>query len=217
LLKPPGEFGADIVVGDAQPCGNFLSFGGPSAGYMACRKDFVRQLPGRLAGMTVDNRGNRAFTLTLQTREQHIRRAKATSNICTNQALNALAMLVYLTMIGPQGLKQLASISLNRAHYLADRLSEIAGVQVLFQQPFFNEFVISLNRPVSDVLERLQQRGIIGGINLSRFYPQLKNALLVAVTETNSAGELDAYAKELKLVLSEKEGERESELRLSTV
>jgi glycine dehydrogenase subunit 1 len=106
---------------------------------------------------------------------------------------------------------------LNRAHYLADRLSEIAGVQVLFQQPFFNEFVISLNRPVNDVLERLQQRGIIGGINLSRFYPQLKNALLVAVTETNSAGELDAYAKELKLVLSEKEGERESELRLSTV
>jgi glycine dehydrogenase subunit 1 len=217
LLKPPGDLGADIVVGDAQPCGNFLSFGGPSAGYMACRKDFVRQLPGRLAGMTVDNRGNRAFTLTLQTREQHIRRAKATSNICTNQALNALAMLVYLTMIGPQGLKQLASISLNRAHYLADRLSEIDGVELLFKQPCFNEFVISLNRPAAGVLDRLQQRGIIGGINLSRFYPQLKHAILVAVTETNSASELDAYAKQLKLVLSEKEGECESELRLSTV
>jgi len=217
LLQPPGELGADIVVGDAQPCGNFLSFGGPSAGYMACRKDFVRQLPGRLAGMTVDNRGNRAFTLTLQTREQHIRRAKATSNICTNQALNALAMLVYLTMIGPQGLRQLASISLNRAHYLAERLCDIEGVQLLFANPYFNEFVISLNRPAAGVLERLKQRGIIGGINLSRFYPQLKNAILVAVTEMNNASELDAYAKQLKLVLSEKEGERESELRLSTV
>jgi len=217
LLKPPGDFGADIVVGDAQPCGNFLSFGGPSAGYMACRKEFVRQLPGRLSGMTVDNRGNRAFTLTLQTREQHIRRAKATSNICTNQALNALAMLVYITMIGPQGLKQLASISLNRAHYLADRLTEIAGVELMFQKPYFNEFVIGLDRPVAGVLDRLKERGIIGGIDLSRTYPQLKNAILVAVTEMNSVSELDAYAKQLKLVLTEKKGEAEAELRLSTV
>ncbi|HEY9773275.1 MAG TPA: aminomethyl-transferring glycine dehydrogenase subunit GcvPA [Planktothrix sp.] len=200
LLTPPGLFGADIVVGDAQPCGNSLSFGGPSAGFMACRKDFVRQLPGRLAGMTVDNRGNRAFTLTLQTREQHIRRAKATSNICTNQALNALAMLVYLTMMGPQGIKQLASISLQRANYLADKLAKIAGVKLLFT-PFFNEFAVALEQPVDHVLEQLKQRGILGGLALKQFYPELDNALLVAVTEMNSVEELDRYAAELAAVL----------------
>jgi glycine dehydrogenase subunit 1 len=204
LLKPPGDFGADIVVGDAQPCGNFLSFGGPSAGYMACRKDFVRQLPGRLSGMTVDNRGNRAFTLTLQTREQHIRRAKATSNICTNQALNALAMLVYLTMMGPQGMKQLANISLNRAHYLAEKLVKIPGVKLAFpQQPYFNEFTIALEQPAKVVLEKLKHRGILGGIGLELFYPDLKNCFIAAVTEMNTPEELDTFVDELRAVLSE--------------
>jgi glycine dehydrogenase subunit 1 len=212
LLTPPGEFGADIVIGDAQPCGNFLSFGGPSAGYMACRKDFVRQLPGRLAGMTLDNRGNRAFTLTLQTREQHIRRAKATSNICTNQALNALAMLVYLTMMGPQGLHQLAKISVSRAHYLAEQLCKIDGVKLAFDQPYFNEFAIALDRPAKPVLERLKERGILGGIGVELFYQDLKNVMIVAVTEMNQADELDRYAKVLKEVLGERSDRAETKV-----
>jgi glycine dehydrogenase subunit 1 len=202
LLTPPGEFGADIVVGDAQPCGNSLSFGGPSAGYMACRKDFVRQLPGRLAGMTVDNRGNEAFTLTLQTREQHIRRAKATSNICTNQALNALAMLVYLTAMGPKGLKQLASIGAHRAHYLADELAKIDGVKLTFKQPFLNEFVVTIDADLAPVATELKERGILCGLQLSTFLPEMGNELLIAVTEMNSKADLDRYATQLKDVLA---------------
>lgn len=198
LLTPPGEFGADIVVGDAQPCGNSLSFGGPSAGYMACRKDFIRQLPGRLAGMTVDNRGNRAFTLTLQTREQHIRRAKATSNICTNQALNALAMLVYVTAMGPGGLKQLCTISTQRAHYLAEQLTKIDGVKLAFDKPFFNEFVIEVKQPVQALLTSLKEKNVLAGIDLSFFKPELKNHILVAVTEMNTREDLDKFVTEMK-------------------
>jgi glycine dehydrogenase subunit 1 len=202
LLTPPGKFNADIVIGDAQPCGNYLSFGGPSAGYMATRKEYVRQLPGRLAGMTVDNRGQRAFTLTLQTREQHIRRAKATSNICTNQALNALAMLVYITMLGPQGLHDTAEVSVKRAHYLAERLCAIQGVSLLFDQPYFNEFALQLPRPAAEVLDELKQRGILGGIDISKFYEDRKNAILVAVTEMNSVQELENYISTMSEVLT---------------
>ncbi|CAN5197560.1 aminomethyl-transferring glycine dehydrogenase subunit GcvPA [soil metagenome] len=206
LLKAPGDLGADIVVGDAQSCGNFLSFGGPSAGYMACRKEFIRQLPGRLAGMTLDNRGQRAFTLTLQTREQHIRRAKATSNICTNQALNALAMLVYLTCMGPQGLRELADISLQRAHYLAEKLTAIEGVKLTFEQPFFNEFAMTLpaSAKVQDVLDELKGKGILAGIDLSTNYPDLGNSLLVAVTEMNPVAELDQFVEVLTATLAAK-------------
>jgi glycine dehydrogenase subunit 1 len=203
LLTPPGDFGADIVVGDAQPCGNSLSFGGPSAGYMACRKDFIRQLPGRLAGMTVDNRGNRAFTLTLQTREQHIRRAKATSNICTNQALNALAMLVYVTAMGPGGLKQLCNISAQRAHYLAEQLTKIDGISLAYKGPFLNESVIQVQQPVSTVLNVLKERGVLGGVDLSTFHPELKNHILIAVTEMNSREDLDKFIQELTNVVAE--------------
>ncbi len=201
LLTPPGEFGADIVIGDAQPCGNYLSFGGPSAGYMACRQDFIRQMPGRLAGATVDNRGQRAFTLTLQAREQHIRRAKATSNICTNQALNALAMLVYLTYMGPNGLHDLANIGLQRAHALAAKLTAITGVRLLFNQPFFNEFAITTPLPAGQVLNELKKLQILGGIDLSTVYPNLNNAVLIAVTEMNSVEELDKYAETLSHVI----------------
>jgi len=211
FLEPPGRFNADIVVGDAQPCGNFLSFGGPSAGFMACRKDFVRQLPGRLAGVTQDNRGNRAFTLTLQTREQHIRRAKATSNICTNQALNALAMLVYISLLGPQGMRDLANTSLTRAHHLADALCKIKGVQLQFEQPYFSEFAVMLDRPAKPVLKRLQEKGILGGLALEDFYPQLPNGILVAVTEMNSVEELDNYALALRDVLSESKPESKAD------
>jgi glycine dehydrogenase subunit 1 len=202
LLESPGAFGADIVVGDAQPCGNWLSFGGPSAGYMACRKDFVRQLPGRLAGMTVDNRGNQAFTLTLQTREQHIRRAKATSNICTNQALNALAMLVYVTALGPRGLHQLSSISTQRAHYLADRLAQVEGVKLTFEQPFLNEFAVTVDGDLDNLCHELKERGILAGLRLSTFLPDMKNQLLIAVTEMNHKADLDRYVTQLQDILS---------------
>ena len=202
LIKAPGTFGADIVVGDAQQCGNYLSFGGPSAGYMATRMKFVRQLPGRLSGMTVDKTGKRAFTLTLQTREQHIRRANATSNICTNQALNALSMLVYLTLIGPEGLKALAEISLRRAHYLADALIATPGVSLKFKQPFLNEFVIETAAPAAKLLAALKEDGILGGVDIGRFLPDYRNCLLVAVTEMNSLAELDRYAQALPKALA---------------
>jgi len=202
LLEPPGSSGADIVVGDAQPCGNYLSFGGPSAGFMSTRQEFVRQLPGRLAGMTVDERGQRAFTLTLQTREQHIRRAKATSNICTNQALNALSMLVYLTLMGPSGLRELAELSARRAHHLAELLCAAKGVRLVFGQPFFNEFVIETPRPAAQVLAALRDKGILGGLALERFYPHLKNCILVAVTEMNSVEELNRYGAALASLLA---------------
>lgn len=206
LLEPPGNFAADIVVGDAQPCGNYLSFGGPSAGYLATRQDFVRQMPGRLCGMTVDNRGQQAFTLTLQTREQHIRRAKATSNICTNQALNALTMLVYLCALGPEGLRQVADISASRAHYLAEKLTAITGVSLAFESPFCHEFVINTPQPATLVLQQLQKRGILGGLALSHFYPQMQNSILIAVTEMNTPSELDNYQQELSQILKQSGG-----------
>jgi glycine dehydrogenase subunit 1 len=202
LLKAPGSFGADIVVGDAQQCGNQLSFGGPSAGYMATRTQFIRQLPGRLAGMTLDKNGKRAFTLTLQTREQHIRRANATSNICTNQALNALTMLVYLSLIGPNGLKQLAELSLRRAHYLADALTAVPGVSLKFKAPYFSEFVIETSAPAAKVLAALVEENILGGIDLAQFFPQHRNCILVSVTEMNSVAELDRYAQALPKALA---------------
>lgn len=201
-LSPPGDFNADIVVGDAQSCGNSLSFGGPSAGFMACRNEYVRQLPGRLVGGTLDSCQRRAYTLTLQAREQHIRRANATSNICTNQALNALAMLVYLSALGPQGLKAVANLSLQKAHYLADKLAKIPGVMPAFKGPFFSEFAIVTPKPAKRVLKQLSERGILGGLDLSESAASLNNGILVAVTEMNRKDELDTYATELQSVLN---------------
>ncbi|MBN9394115.1 MAG: aminomethyl-transferring glycine dehydrogenase subunit GcvPA [Candidatus Melainabacteria bacterium] len=208
LYTAPGDLGADLVVGDGQSCGNYLSFGGPSAGYIACRKDYVRQLPGRLAGMTQDNRGQRAYTLTLQTREQHIRRAKATSNICTNQALNALAMLVYFTAMGPSGMQDLANISLQRAHYLAEKLTAIKGVSLAFDAPYYNEFVLQLSDGLraDQVLLELQNHGVLGGIDVSVNFPEMQNAILVAVTEMNPVQELDEYAQKLEMVVADLTG-----------
>lgn len=201
-LSPPGDFNADIVVGDAQSCGNWLSFGGPSAGFMACRKEYVRQLPGRLVGATLDTCERRAYTLTLQAREQHIRRAHATSNICTNQALNALAMLVYLSALGPQGLKGIANLSLQKAHYLADKLARIPGVMPAFKRPFFSEFAIVTPKPAKRVLKHLSDKGILGGLDLSNSTASLNNGILITVTEMNKKDELDAYASTLQTMLN---------------
>ncbi|MBX9689585.1 MAG: aminomethyl-transferring glycine dehydrogenase subunit GcvPA [Candidatus Obscuribacterales bacterium] len=200
LLEAPGNFGADIVVGDAQQCGNGLSFGGPSAGFMATRNQYVRQLPGRLCGMTVDSRGQRAFTLTLQTREQHIRRAKATSNICTNQSLNALTMLVYLTMMGPRGLYELSEIGILRAHKLQESLCQIKGIKLKFAAPFMNEFLLELDKPVEAVLSAMKEKGILAGIHPAKDFPTLKNCLLVACTEMTSVAEIERYVETMNAI-----------------
>lgn len=209
LLEAPGSFGADIVVGDAQQCGNGLSFGGPSAGFMACRSQFVRQIPGRLCGMTVDKQGRQAFTLTLQTREQHIRRAKATSNICTNQSLNALTMLVYLTLIGPKGLKDLAEIGMLRAHYLQEELCKIQGIKLKFADSFVNEFLLEFDMPVDELLSALKAKGILGGLNPVKYLPELKNCLLIACTEMTSIAEINSYIEAVKEIFGQTKGEKQ--------
>jgi glycine dehydrogenase subunit 1 len=198
LLQPPGAYGADIVTGDIQPLGNNLSYGGPYGGYIATRTQYLRQLPGRLVGKTVDKHGRPCYTLTLQTREQHIRREKATSNICTNQALNILKATVYLSLIGPVGLKALASLSAQRAHYLAKRLQELPNVRLYASQPFLFEFALQLPVPVAPLLLFLQQRGILGGIELERFYPEARNVLLITCTEMTTPTQVEQYVSALK-------------------
>ncbi len=198
LLKPPGEFGADIVTGEGQPLGIPLSFGGPYLGLFATRQEHVRKLAGRLVGETVDNRGQRGYVLTLTAREQHIRRMRATSNICTNQGLMTLAATVYLSLLGPQGLRQVATLCYDKAHYAAQRISEHSGLPVWSDVPFFHEFVVQCGRPVSVVNDELVKRGIIGGFDLANVYPALDEHMLVAVTEMNSRAEIDDFADQLR-------------------
>ncbi len=196
VLEAPGAYGADIVTGDIQPLGNNLAFGGPYGGYIATKSKYTRQLPGRLVGRTVDKNGTPCYTLTLQTREQHIRREKATSNICTNQALNVLKSTVYLALVGPVGIRHLAALSAQRAHYLAEQLTRVEGVSLLFpDQPFLSEFAIQLPKPVDVVLKGLEKADILGGIPLGTFYPEYPNALLVSVTEMNTPEDLERYAR----------------------
>ncbi|SEN36564.1 aminomethyl-transferring glycine dehydrogenase subunit GcvPA [Lihuaxuella thermophila] len=197
ILKPPGEYGADIVVGDAQPLGIPASYGGPHCGYFATTQAHMRRIPGRIVGQTVDEEGVRGFVLTLQAREQHIRRDKATSNICSNQALNALAASVYMSAMGKQGMQEVARLNVQKAHYAKKRLAEVKGVETVFNQPFFNEFVIKLSRPVKEVNEELFKAGIIGGYDLGRDYPELKDHMLVAVTEVRTKEEIDQLAEVL--------------------
>ncbi|KAF0822428.1 Glycine dehydrogenase [Cytobacillus firmus] len=195
-LTPPGKFGADIVAGDAQVFGIPTAFGGPHCGYFAVTSKLMRKVPGRLVGQTVDDQGRRGFVLTLQAREQHIRRDKATSNICSNQALNALAASVAMTALGKKGVKEMAAANMQKAHY-AKQQFKAAGFEVPFEGASFNEFVIKLNKPVKEVNQKLLEKDIIGGYDLGRDYADLKNHMLVAVTELRTKEEIDAFVKEM--------------------
>lgn len=191
LLKPPGEFGADIVTGEGQPLGIPLSYGGPYLGIFTTRQQFVRKMAGRLVGETVDSRGQRGYVLTLSTREQHIRREKATSNICTNQGLMALAAAVYMSLLGKAGLRQVAELNYHKAHYAAQRITTIPGFTMAFDAPFFNEFTIKCPRPAAEILEHLLAHDIVGGYDLGQVDPRLENYLLMAVTEMNASDDID--------------------------
>jgi glycine dehydrogenase subunit 1 len=202
-LKAPGEMGADIVAAEGQSIGNGLSFGGPYVGLFATREKYIRQMPGRLTGETVDAQGRRGFVLTLSTREQHIRREKATSNICTNSGLCALAFTIHMTLLGEVGLKRLAAINHANACDLADRLAKVKGVKVL-GDTFFNEFTISVPGDAAVVIEKLAAKGIMGGVPMSRLLPgdkAMANLILVAATEINTDDDRAAFAKALGEVL----------------
>jgi len=204
LIKAPGEMGADIVVGEGQSLGVGLQFGGPYVGLFACKTKYVRQMPGRLCGETVDANGKRGFVLTLSTREQHIRREKATSNICTNSGLCALAFSIHMTLLGEAGLRQLAAINHSRAKAAAAELAKIPGVSVL-NDSFFNEFTLLLPTEARPVIHKLAEQGVLGGVSLGRLYPDnsgLENGLVVAVTETVTEADIAAFAAALKEVLA---------------
>jgi glycine dehydrogenase subunit 1 len=203
MLKPPGAMGADIVVAEGQSIGNGLNFGGPYVGLFATREKFIRQMPGRLCGETVDVDGQRGFVLTLSTREQHIRRDKATSNICTNSGLCSLAFTIHMSLLGEVGLRRLAGINHAKARQLKAALEAVAGVEVLTPR-FFNEFAVRLPKPAAEVVEALARKGVIGGVPFSRIGPKagMEDVLLVAATETNSAEDIEAFDKALGEVLS---------------
>src|SRR4029077_7983353 len=196
ILKPPGQWGArgaDIAVGEGQPLGVPLSSGGPYFGFMTARMEHVRQMPGRIVGRTLDVAGKSGFTLTRQAREQHIRRAKATSNICTNQGLLVTAATIYLSLMGAQGLERTAAAAHARTRELVSLLTRVPGVQLAFTGPYFHEVVLQLDRPVAPVLKSLSNRGILGGLDLSGYFPELGSALLVCATETKTSADIDRY------------------------
>jgi glycine dehydrogenase subunit 1 len=204
ILKPPGEWGtrgADIACGDCQPLGVPLSSGGPYAGFLTTRMEFVRQMPGRIVGRTVDVAGKQGFALTLQAREQHIRRGKATSNICTNQGLLITAATIYLSLLGPEGMARVANECHRNLGELVAALTRVKGVKLAFDRPRFHEAVLQLDRPVAPVLAALASRGIVGGYDLSADYPELGHALLVCATETRTAADIKAYADALSETL----------------
>jgi glycine cleavage system P protein (glycine dehydrogenase) subunit 1 len=198
VLEGPGKLGADIVAGEGQGLGVPMSFGGPNLGVFAAKNDLVRRMPGRLVGATVDRDGERGFVLTLQTREQHIRRAKATSNICTNVALCALMATIYLATLGRRGLVRVGELSAAKAHYAAERLTKIPGVSLRFAAPFFKEFALKLPKPPERVASRLARQGFLAGVPLKSFDRSLGDCLLVAVTEKRTKSEIDAFAAALE-------------------
>ena len=198
MFKTPGAMGADVVVGEGQPLGIPMWFGGPSLGFFTTKKQYVHKMAGRLIGETVDSRGQKAYVLTLTAREQHIKREKATSNICSNQGLMALASAVYLSVVGKSGLQQVANLCYQKAHYAAAELSKIPGMGLCFTQPFFHEFALCVGRPVAEVNAHLLEHGILGGYDLGQDYPSLKDHMLIAVTEMNTKAEIDALVEVLK-------------------
>jgi glycine dehydrogenase subunit 1 len=198
ILKPPGAYGADIVVGEGQSFGIPMSFGGPHVGLFATQEKFIRQMPGRLCGIAYDKAGRRGFVLTLSTREQHIRREKATSNICTNQGLIALAATIYMETLGRKGLREVAIRNLQNSAYAADKISAISGYSIPFTAPRFNEFVVRGPRPANEVLETLRAEfGILGGIALSDYFPAQPNDFLVCTTELNTREQIESLADAL--------------------
>jgi glycine dehydrogenase subunit 1 len=205
LLQRPGQYGADIAVAEGQCLGTPMGYGGPYVGLLACREPFVRKMPGRLVGQTVDRNGKRCWVLTLQTREQHIRREKATSNICTNQGLIALRATVYLAALGPQGLRETAQLCTRKAHYAAEQLARVPGVRLRFDRPFFKEFTLQVSRPVPELLSELRAAGYHAGLHLGRWYPEYNDCLSVAVTERRTRGEIDGLAAAMSNALA---GER---------
>ncbi|MDX1993609.1 MAG: aminomethyl-transferring glycine dehydrogenase subunit GcvPA [bacterium] len=197
MFKSPGELGADLVVGEGQPLGIPLSYGGPYLGFFATRSEYVRRIAGRIVGETVDGEGRRAYVMTLRPREQDIRRDKASSNICTNQGLMALAACIYMSLMGKTGLRRVAELNFHKAHYAARQINALPGYEVLQEKAFFNEFVVRCPRPVQEINDKLIEQGIIGGVDLSKDYAHLKNHMLLAVTEMNSKDEIDALVAAL--------------------
>lgn len=198
LLKAPSDYGADIVVGEGQPFGNPVSFGGPFLGFMACKEKYMRRMPGRIVGATVDSQGRRAFVLTLQAREQHIRREKATSNICSNEALCALAFTIHLSALGKQGIGKLANLNIQKAHYAAERITSLAGFKLAFAAPYFNEFVVKTSLEPAKINAELLKDKILGGLDLGRLYPELKHHMLFCVTETKTREDIDQLVDRLE-------------------
>jgi glycine dehydrogenase subunit 1 len=198
VVVPPGEYSADIAVGEGQPLGNPVSFGGPHFGFFTVKEELLRKMPGRIAGMTVDKVGRRSFVLTLQAREQHIRREKATSNICTNHALCALKGAIYLCLLGKEGLKKLALLNLKNAHETYDRLCSLPGIKPLFKKPFFNEFAVTIAKDPGLLRKRLQEAKILGPLSLGKFYPEFSSAYLFAATEKRTAADLERLIKALE-------------------
>jgi len=201
LLVPPGEYNADMAVGEGQVLGSKLNFGGPYLGIFTCKREFLRKIPGRIVGETTDKEGKRGFVLTLQTREQHIRRERATSNICTNQALNALRAAVYLCTLGEKGLAKVANLCLQKSHYAAKRICQIPGFEPTFTSPFFKEFAVRCPIPPNKINKLLWDNKVLGGFELRRLYPQLENSLLFCVTEKRTRGDIDRLIRLLEGML----------------
>jgi glycine dehydrogenase subunit 1 len=198
ILQSPSEYGADVVVAEGQSIGLPLNFGGPYLGIFACREKYLHYMPGRIVGETKDKNGRRAFVLTLQTREQHIRRQRATSNICSNEALCALAACVYLSLLGPEGIKNVARQSLENAHFLAEKISKLPGFSIKFTAPYFKEFVCQMSIPPAELNKKLLEHKIIGGLDLTPYYSDLKNCMLLTVTEMINKEEIDRFIGILK-------------------